>query len=32
MGISLSAIWKFEMADLIRVIHIILSCAQYNKF
>ena len=24
MGISLSAIWKFKMADLIRVINIIL--------
>ena len=28
MGISLSAIWKFKMSDLIRVIHIILFCTQ----
>ena len=28
IGVSFSAIWKFKMADLIRVIHIILFCTQ----
>ena len=30
IGISSSAIWKFKMADLIRVVHIILLCTQYK--